>query len=424
MPQKLTQEQFQNRIREIDPSFDVIGEYQGYYFPNGKPRKILLQHECGYKDEYLISSFIRHKCKCRKCNNLIPMTHEMYINKISSINPNIDIIGRFQGTRKKIDCKCKICNHVWSTSAYVLYKHGCPACAGVIKTHEMFCNEVEEKFPNRYIFLTEYKGIHKDITVKNKFCNHQFTTKAANILNGDSKCPYCNSKKILIGFNDLWSTYPKIAKMLENSADGYKVTYNSGKKLNWICPHCKTSYTKAVNDVVNNGLRCAICSDNFPIGEKILYSMFTYLNIDFEYQKKFDWSNGKIYDFYIKQYNMIIEVNGIQHYCEKSNFTHSSLLNIQKNDRYKYTIAKENGIEKYIYIDSSTSDFITIKVNIMNSDLFNIFQLSTLSDNDWANIAQRSLKSFFIICTELWNKGFCVNQIHDKIKSKKSMEGI
>lgn len=47
MPQKLTQEQFQNRIREIDPSFDVIGEYQGYYFPNGKPRKILLQHECG-----------------------------------------------------------------------------------------------------------------------------------------------------------------------------------------------------------------------------------------------------------------------------------------------------------------------------------------------------------------------------------------
>lgn len=280
----------------------------------------------------------------------------------------------------------------------------------------MFCNEVEEKFPNQYIFLTEYNGIHNDITVKNNFCNHQFTTKAANTLNGDSKCPYCNGKKVLIGFNDLWTTHPQIAKMLESANDGYKVTYNSGKKLIWICPHCKMRYTKAIYDVVNNGLKCPICSDNFPIGEKILYSMFTYLNIDFEYQKKFDWSNGKIYDFYIKNSNMIIEVNGIQHYCEKTNFTHLTLLDIQDNDRYKYTMASKNGIEKYIYIDSSTSDFITIKENIMNSDLINIFQLITLSDNDWSNIAQRSLKSFFIICTDLWNEGFCVNQIRDKIK--------
>lgn len=35
------------------------------------------------------------------------MTHEMYINKLSSINPNIDIIGRFQGTNKKIDSNVK-----------------------------------------------------------------------------------------------------------------------------------------------------------------------------------------------------------------------------------------------------------------------------------------------------------------------------
>ena len=43
----------------------------------------------------------------QKCNNLIPMTHEMSINKISSINPNIDIIGRFQGTRKKLIVNAK-----------------------------------------------------------------------------------------------------------------------------------------------------------------------------------------------------------------------------------------------------------------------------------------------------------------------------
>ena len=95
--------------------------------------------------------------KCRKCNNLIPMTHEEFVAKIALINPNIEIIGKFKGVTKKIKCRCKICEHVWSTDAQVLYKHGCPVCAGVIKTPEIFYREVEEKFPNQYEFLTEYK---------------------------------------------------------------------------------------------------------------------------------------------------------------------------------------------------------------------------------------------------------------------------
>ena len=416
MPQKLTQEQFEQRVKEVDPSFTVVGKYEGYYYPNGKPRKILLRHECEYEDEFLIPNFMHHRCKCRKCNNLIPMTHEEFVAKIALINPNIEIIGKFKGVTKKIKCRCKICEHVWSTDAQVLYKHGCPVCAGVIKTPEIFYREVEEKFPNQYEFLTEYKGIHEDITVRNKFCMHEFTSKAANIFNGDCKCPYCNGKKVLIGFNDLWTTHPHIAKMLKNQEDGYRYTAGSNKRLEWECRDCGTTYKKVVSDVVNNGLRCTLCSDGFPIGEKIVYALLKHINVDFEYQKIFDWLDDRKYDFYLKNYNMIIEVNGIQHYKESRSFTHTSLAEIQENDRYKYKMAKENDIEKYIYIDSSSSNFLTIKENILNSELSHILQLNSLTDDDWINIAKKSVKSFLVICTNLWNEGWCVNQIRDELK--------
>lgn len=256
MPRKLTQEEFEEKVREIDPSFKVIGKYEGYYYPNGKSRKILLEHICGYPDEYLITNFMLHKCKCRKCNNLIPMTHDEYVSKIHSINPNIKIVGKYHGTNKSVDCECKICGHPWSPVANTLYEHGCPVCAGVFKTPEMYYKEIEDKFPNMYEFVTEYMGASCDITVINKFCNHKFTTKASYILNGECKCPYCSGKKVLVGFNDLWTTHPEVAKMLKNPEDGYKVTYNSGKKLEWICSDCGSPCTKVVYSVVNSGLKC------------------------------------------------------------------------------------------------------------------------------------------------------------------------
>ena len=416
MPQKLTQEQFEQRVKEVDPSFTVVGKYEGYYYPDGKPRKILLRHECGYKDEYLINNFMHHRCKCRKCNNLIPMTHEMYVEKVSKVNPTIEIVGQFKGTNKKIDCRCKVCNYSWSTDAQQLYNHGCPVCAGVVKTPEMYYKEVEEKFPNQYEFLTEYTAVYDDITVRNKNCGHEFTSRAVNILRGECKCPYCNGKKILVGFNDLWTTHPHIAKMLANPNDGYKYTYSSGKKVEWVCSDCKTSYTKAVYDVVTNGLRCIHCSDKFPIGEKIVHALLKHLGIAFEFQKKFDWSDNRKYDFYIDGLKLIIEVNGIQHYCDKKYFTHTTLSEIQENDNYKLNMAIDNGIEKYIYIDSSSSDFIEIKGNILKSELSKLLSLHTLTDEDWIEIAKKSSRSFLMICTDLWNDGWCVNQIRDELK--------
>ncbi|MEM5599205.1 hypothetical protein AAHB53_28045 [Niallia circulans] len=56
------------------------------------------------------------------------------------------------------------------------------------------------------------------------------------------------------------------------------------------------------------------CSDGFSIPEKFMFNLLDYLQVDFDYQKVFDWSLGKRYDFYIPMLNCIIETHGAQHY--------------------------------------------------------------------------------------------------------------
>lgn len=416
MPKKLTQEEFEKRIKEKDPSFKVIGKYDGYYDENGRSKKILLEHECGYQDEYSIAKFIRGKCKCRKCNNLIPMTQSQFESKINEINPNIKILGSFSGITKKVKCQCKICNHIWSTQAYILYDHKCPVCSGVYKSHEMFCNEIESKFPNQYKLLSQYNGVTKKVKIQNRECGHEFECSPRDLLNGDCKCPYCNGKRVLVGFNDLLTVNPDIAKFLENPDDGYKYTNSSGKRVWWKC-NCGNRMFKTISEVTSaNSLRCSICSDGFPIGEKILCSLFVHINTNFSFRTKFKWSCNKQYDFYLPESKTIVEVNGLQHYKEARNFTRESLEDIQSNDKLKHDLALQNGILNYIYIDARTSDPFDIIENIKNSTLSEMLNLDSLTEDDWISIIKRTSKSFVFEVSDLWNDGLCISEIQEKTK--------
>lgn len=413
MPKKLTQEEFEIRIHNIDPSFRVIGKYNGYYDENGKPKKILLEHKCGYQDEYAINKFMAGKCKCRKCNNLIPITQKEFESKIDS---NIKIIGKFTGLSKRIKCHCKICNHEWSTQAYVLYKHGCPVCRGVKKTNKMFVAEVNNKFPGQYEILTEYQSAVKKVKVKNLQCGHEFECNPRDLLNGECKCPYCNGKRVLVGFNDLWTVNPTIAKFLENPAEGYELTNSSAKEVWWKCS-CGNRIHKTVYEVTDtNSLKCPICSDGYPIGEKIIYSLLSHQDIEFDFRIKFDWSCNKQYDFYIPKYKTIVEVNGIQHYKENTKFTHQKLEDIQNNDQIKYDLALRNGISHYIYIDASTSNIFDIVNNIKESALIDILNLQSLTDSDWDEVVKRSMKSIVVEVSDLWNEGLCISEIQNMVK--------
>lgn len=65
---------------------------------------------------------------CAYCTGRYKTTED-FINEIAVINPNIEIIGEYNGSEGHVDCKCKLCGHLWSPLGRSLKNgQGCPHC--------------------------------------------------------------------------------------------------------------------------------------------------------------------------------------------------------------------------------------------------------------------------------------------------------
>ena len=95
--------------------------------------------------------------------------------------------------------------------------------------------------------------------------------------NRNDGCPYCSNKKILIGYNDLQTTYPEIAKEWNQAKNGVlkptDVTRGNGKKVWWKCSKGHEWQTTILERT--NGSRCPYCSGKKAIkGETDLSTIF------------------------------------------------------------------------------------------------------------------------------------------------------
>lgn len=203
-------------------------------------------------------------------------------------------------------------------------------------------------------------------------CKHEFLSLPCNAFRtGKLNCPYCCGKRVLKGFNDMWTTDNELASLLSNHEDGYKYTANTNKKLSWFCKDCEKEFYMLPSKLRNRLNKCPYCSGNKSYGEKFLCNLLDQLYIPFEMHIKFEWSDNKEYDFYIPESNCIVEVNGKQHYTE-SDFSYLGGKHYYEeiaNDEYKKDIALTNGISNYIVIDARKSDMNWLKKSISNSEL-------------------------------------------------------
>jgi hypothetical protein len=251
-----------------------------------------------------------------------------------------------------------------------------------------------------------------------------------NRTSGGQNCPYCSipAKRILIGFNDLWTTHPDIAKLLKSHQNGYKVTAGSTKKEYFRCSKCGNVEQKDIMNVTRQGFSCSKCSDGNSYPEKFMISFLDQLDIEYEKQKVFKWSNEvkctrkelsgkKRYDFYIPITNSIIEIHGIQHFEKsfatiKSNSVRS-LEAEKENDKTKENLAVANGI-LYITIDARKSSLEWIKISIENSKLSEIYNLSKIN---WLKCHEFATSNLVEIACNYWTQG-----IHNTIAISQLMK--
>ena len=213
-------------------------------------------------------------------------------------------------------------------------------------------------------------------------------------------CPCCANVAIVPDINSIWATDRWMCDLGLSKEEAEKYTHGKNKKINIICPDCgaQKNNVKILDIYKNKSIGCK-CGDGFSYPEKVMSSILDQLNIDYETQATFEWSDRKRYDFYVPSKNMIIETHGSQHYEETRRKNGRTLKEEQENDRFKKDISLLNGIEKYIVIDCRKSNLEFIKSAIESSEL--CYELDLASVN-WLFCEEYALKNIVKSVCDYW----------------------
>lgn len=228
-------------------------------------------------------------------------------------------------------------------------------------------------------------------------------------LDAGKGCPVCSNNVIVKGVNDMWTTDPKLAKLLANADDGYKHSSCSSQLLDWKCPCCGGIIkNKAPSDIRRNyNVHCKYCGDGFSYPEKLMSNILSSLEISFKMHYRIGnqtfMFNGKPYrpeyDFYFEldENKYIIEMDGDFHnkVHSKSEYT---IDDIKEIDKKKDILALKNGITM-IRIDCSISEFDYIFNSIKNSILDKLFVLSKI---DKVEINKKAYSSNIVDACKLY----------------------
>lgn len=70
-------------------------------------------------------------CISNKISSKFKMSHKEFLNKLNKTNPDIEPLGKYDGSAKKLLCRCKVHNHTWYVTPNKLLtrRTGCPKCA-------------------------------------------------------------------------------------------------------------------------------------------------------------------------------------------------------------------------------------------------------------------------------------------------------
>ncbi len=268
-------------------------------------------------------------------------------------------------SKTKMKYRCK--NEHISYMAYSNIQSGrkCKECCKNMKKTFEYVKQFFEK--NNYELLeTEY--INCMTKMKYKCSKNHNSLISYNKLQKGRRCNICSStnKKTFEYVNQYFK---------DNEYELLETEYNNSRtKMKCICP--KNHKILITYDNFQQGIRCGKCLYKT---ESIILKFLekTYHNISF--QVKFNWCKNKQklpFDLLLNDFNIILEIDGIQHFQQVSNWT-SPLLNL-KNDTYKANLAINNG---YKIIRISQEDVFNNRFNWQDLLKKNIEKLNKLEDN-------------------------------------------
>ena len=302
---------------------------------------------------------------CPKCGNLKKgqnkkLTTKEFIEKAKEIHGDRYDYSKVNYVNSKTPV-CIICpehgEFYMKPTYHIFNKCDCQKCGEIKRinkrslTTEEFINRAKKIHGDKYDYSeVEYINNHTKVCI---ICpeHGEFYMKPENHLILKQGCPKCYGNVKL-------STEEFIKKAKEVHRDKYdysKVEYiNYETKVCIICPEHGEFWQTPHAHLSGQG--CPHCLQS-KLENSVLEILKKY-NVSFECQKSFNWlvSERKLrLDFYLSEYNIAIECQGMQHYKPIDGWGGVKILNkIKKRDKVKKEKCIENGI-RIIYIKYNDS---------------------------------------------------------------------
>lgn len=265
----------------------------------------------------------------------------------------------YKDNKTKICIICPIHGEFWQRPNNHLSGQGCPYCGGTHKyTTEEFIKKSREVHGDKYDYSkAKYVGWRKKVKI---ICpiHGEFEQIPFDHLRGHG-CIKCMGDEISKNKTKPYDLFLESALKKHNFKYKYDInTYvNRNTKMKIICPIHGEFWQTPSNHLRGQG--CPYCKDSLL--EKEVENILTENNIIFIKKctsSKLKWLGRQHLDFYLPEYNIAIECQGIQHYEPREKFGGEKEFNNVVN---RDNIKKEKCFKNKISILYYSSEYIKRK---------------------------------------------------------------
>jgi predicted nucleic-acid-binding Zn-ribbon protein len=356
MGRKLTKEEFEEKaIKKHGNWYD----YSKVVYINAKTKVLII---CPIHGEFWQTPTNHLSGQgCPHCGGTIKLTKETFVQRSTEKHGDFYDYSKVEyiNNRTKVLIICPIHGEFWQTPSDHLNGHGCPKC--VKKCRYTTPEWVEEAIKKHGDWCDYSKVVYvNDHTKVLIICPDHggFWQTPSDHLSGKG-CPKCAKKHRYT--KPEW--VEEDIKKHGNWYDYSKVVYiNTKTKVLIKCKRCGKEFWQTPSDHLS-GKGCPYC--NTSKLENSVYKILKENNINFLQQYKgFNWLKNKNpleLDFYLPEYNIGIECQGMQHFVSIEYFGGKKKLKYtQNNDILKKQLCEEHGVRLfYINYDDNVEEKLT-----------------------------------------------------------------
>ena len=317
---KITHEEFKNELFKKNQNIELLGTYVNSY------TKILCKCKLDGYEWYAKPSNLLHlnrgcpECAKIKISNALKLSNDEFLIKLEEFNDENGTFWtseeEYKGFHNPIKFKC-------SKDGFEIVARPSNLFNGCYKCHNCY-KESKIRELNDYIsehelpieIIGDYIDSSTNIKCKCTICGNEYYSTPNRIIQTNSICRKC--AYIEMGINkrlpiEEFLHRLEVINPNVEYIDGY---INMSKNVNVKCKKCGYKWSTRASSLIGKVSGCPNC--NCSKGENKIRDILDYYNIEYISQKTFDGlvgiGNLKLrYDFYLPNYNVLIEYQGIQH---------------------------------------------------------------------------------------------------------------